>query len=174
MECEMDYDDWIKVEYEEAAKLLKDNYDAVKKLFQLAFALNGGLFAISVNTLRSVTDDKNKSVPLIIAFLALILNQWFFVAIKRAKEKTIYLYSKLIEIENNINNAQGANDKTYHFSIYKNLQDIDQKLKVSKKSIPLMAVQALWILSAIWLLCCLFAPVFDLNWCVNCNTYVPK
>jgi hypothetical protein len=170
----MNYDDWIKVEYEEASKLLKDNYETVKKLFQLAFALNGGLFAISVNTLRSVTDDHNKFIPLIISFLALILNQWFFVAIKRAKEKTIYLHSKLIEIESMINDAQGGNDNMYHFSIYKSLHNIDKKLHANKKSIPLLAVQALWVLSAIWLLCCMLQPITHLNWCVNCATYVAK
>ena len=102
----MKYEDWVKLDYEEAAKLLKDNFEDLKKLVQTSFAMNGGLFIVVVSTLRTVIDEKNKTLPLIITILALILNRWFSVTAKKIKEKTTYLFSKLIEIENNINESQ--------------------------------------------------------------------
>lgn len=170
----MKRDDWIKLEYEEAARLLKDSLEDIKKLLQLTFAINGGLLIISINTLRTVTDDKNKFFPLIIAILAIIINMWLLSVVKKTKEKTTYLYSKLTKIEIKINKSQESNQNSYNLSIYNELEKIDSKINSGKKQLPWVVIQALWFIGAIWLIYCIFIPDLIFEVCKTCQTHIEQ
>ena len=72
----MKTEEWMKLEYEEVSKLLKDNFEDMKKVIQLTLMINAGLFVAFFSNVRMIPESSYKIVPLVIALLAILINTW--------------------------------------------------------------------------------------------------
>lgn len=159
----MKTEEWMKLEYEEVSKLLKDNFEDMKKVIQLTLMINAGLFVAFFSNVRMIPESSYKIVPLVIALLAILINTWLIIATKRFKKKSISLFTKLSDIEDEINNLENQKNTTYKLSVYKNLQQIENETRPKIPHLPSCVVQALWTICAIWMSLCIYCTYISLE-----------
>jgi len=147
----MKVEEWIKIEYEESSKLLKNNFEDMKKVIQLTIMINAGLFAVIFSNNKFILENSNKMAPLAVALLAILINSWLIIAAKRFKKKSVSLFSKLANIEDEINNLEDQSNVTYKLSTYNNLQQIENETSPKIPHLPSCIIQALWIIFALFL-----------------------
>jgi len=143
--------DWMKVEYDECASLIRNTQSGFEKAITLSFVLNGAL-AGAAGTLwtHAAQSSHEAQLPqyvsmIFFALLGALINHFFAQATRKVNDTLTVAFSRLCEIERAVSNVAVAVSSPIGATLYHRLRDLEERWRPKKPEVLYLILLMVWL-----------------------------